>query len=332
MTIRFGVVGAGTMGEMHCRVARQVRGLELVGVYDTDHERAERVARNHGTNAAASLEALFDSVDAIVVSTPTSTHPELAIPALARGLHVLVEKPVAATVEDARAIASAVRPGTVCAAGHIERHNATFQELCTLIGDQRPLAVSLRRLNFFAPRITDADVTLDLLIHDVDLLVTLVGSMPQSIQATGMRVVTAQLDHVDALFAFRDGSTGAITASRITENKVRRIEVIATGRYVVADLFHRTLTVHRRAESAWMVSGPDLKVRIDSVTEQVQVPIIEPLFAELTDFAAAIHERRPPLVPIDQGVRALELVLQVRGAVDDRGGATRGAAVGPRAR
>src|SRR5687768_7988666 len=98
MTIRFGVVGTGTMGEMHCRVARQVRGLELVGVYDTDREQAERVARNHGTSAAASLEALFDSVDAVVVSAPTSVHREIAIPALARGVHVLVEKPVAATL------------------------------------------------------------------------------------------------------------------------------------------------------------------------------------------------------------------------------------------
>lgn len=323
--IRLGIVGAGHMGSLHSRVARQVRGFDLVAIHDPVADRAERLARQYGAQACPSLEALLGSVDAVVVATPTRVHRDVCETAFGLGKHVLVEKPIATELDDAERIAAAARAaGAVATVGHTERHNTAFSELRTVLGDQRPLAISIRRLNYYAPRITDMDVTLDLLIHDVDLVLAITGTMPTSVEATGLRAVDDRLDHVDAVLTFEDGTIASLTASRVTEDKIRRIEIVASGRYVVADLLRRTLTIHKRATSAWEVTGSEVKFRLDSVTEQVQVPVVEPLQAELTDFAEAITTGRPPLVSIDDGIRALRVVVEVQRTAESRAPARRG--------
>ena len=311
--IRLGVVGVGAFGANHCRVGATIRDVELAGVHDVDAARAAGIAERFETSSFPSFESLLDAVDAVVIATPTSTHAELAIKALERGRHVLVEKPIALSMDSARRIAEAARrAGLVCAVGHVERHNATFSELQGVLRGERPLAVRIRRLNYFVPRVADADVTLDLLIHDVDLLLALTGERPSTISATGLRVVTDVLDHVDALVAFPSGVVAVLTASRFTEDTIRTMEVTARGRYLVANLLRRTLTLHRRVESRWETGGPDVKLRVESVMERVHVPAIEPLHCEIEDFARAIIEERPPLVTVEDGIGALEVVLEVR--------------------
>lgn len=311
--VRLGVLGVGMMGELHCRAATQIRELELVGVYDTDGDRATAVARQYECAAFGSRDELFASIDAVSIVTPTSAHADAAVDALASGRHVLIEKPIADRMDAAeRVVEAARRSRRVCLVGHIERYNATFGELKTVLAGERPIAIAARRLNYFAPRITDADVCLDLLIHDVDLAVSLAGEAPSSVHATGMRVLTDQLDHVEALLGFPGGSVASLTASRMTEDKIRRVHVIVPGRYIVADLLRRTLTIHQRASAGWQSDGPDVKFRLESVTQQVQVPAVEPLQRELADLAGAIREGRPPAVTAEDGLRALDLVLRVR--------------------
>lgn len=316
--IRLGIAGAGAMGELHCRVASQLVGrFELVGVHDRDHARARAVGQQFGVAAYDRFEELLDLVDAVVIATPPAAHAPLAIAALEAGRHVLVEKPIAAEVADGERIAEAVRRARrVCLVGHIERYNPTFAELLAVLGGERPLAVSARRLNYFAPRVTDTDVTVDLLIHDADLVLELAKEPPSSVFATGMKVETDRLDHVEALLSFPSGIVASLTASRITEDKIRRIDVVATGRYVVADLLRRTLTIHRRASSEWEPQGRDVRFRLDSVTQQVQLPSAEPLQLELADFAAAIREGRAPAVGPDDGIRALALVQRIQRAAE----------------
>lgn len=317
--IRLGIVGAGHMGGLHSRVARQVRGFDLGGIFDPVAERSQRLARQYETQAYPTLDALLASVDAVIVATPTRLHRDVATVALAAGKHVLVEKPIATELADAERIAEAARSArTVATVGHTERHNTVFSELRTVLGDQRPLAISIRRLNYYAPRITDMDVTLDLLIHDVDLVLAISGTPPTSVEATGLRAVDDRLDHVDVILTFADGTIASLTASRVTEDKIRRIEIVASGRYIVADLLRRTLTIHKRATSAWEVSGSEVKFRLDSVTEQVQVPVVEPLQAELADFADAIATGRPPLVSLEDGIRALRVVVDVQRTAESR--------------
>ncbi len=311
--VRVGVVGVGVMGELHCRVASRVRSIDLVGVYDLDGERARHIAATYETRCFSAIDDLLQVVDAAVIAVPTSLHRDLALAALGAGRHVLIEKPVASTIEDADAIlAAAHRLGRVCGVGHTERYSPTFRELQSVIGTDRPVAINIRRLSPFPERITDADVALDLMIHDVDLVLAVSGTMPSFVSAVGLRVRSSSLDHIEALLAFPDGVVSSLTASRVTEDKVRRIEVSAPGRYLVADLLTRTLTIHRRAVSEREISGGEVKFRLESITQQVQVPSIEPLYAELTDFAAAVLEGRPPLVGLDDGRRALEIVLGVR--------------------
>ena len=312
--IRLGVAGVGVMGEVHCRVAAQLIGrYELVGVHDSNTARAAAVARQFGVTAYETLDALLDRVDALVVATPPSSHAALAIAALEAGRHVLVEKPIANDVADGERIAAAAKKAKrVCLIGHIERYNGTFRELIAVLGDERPLSVSARRLNYFAPRVTDTDVTIDLMIHDIDLILEIAGEPPSGVTATGLRVESDQLDHVEALLSFPSGIVSSLTASRITEDKIRRIDVVARGRYVSADLLRRTLTIQSRASSEWLPQGRDIRFRLDSVTQQVQLPTAEPLQIELADFASAIHEGRDPDVGPEDGVRALVLVQRIQ--------------------
>lgn len=311
--IRLGVVGVGSFGANHCRVARSVADFRLTGIHDLDSARAIAAATRFGTTAFPTFEALLDAVDAIVIATPTVTHAVLAVRALESGKHVLVEKPVAMSVAEAQTIAEAARrSGRICAVGHVERHNATFAELRAALHGERPLGIRIRRLNYFVPRAADADVTLDLLIHDVDLVLDLTNETPSRVDAAGLRVVTGVLDHVDALMSFPSGAVAVLTASRFTEDTIRTIEVTTRGRYFVADLLRRTLTLRRRVESRWETGGPDVKLRVESVMEQVHVPAIEPLQCEIEDLARSILDGRPPLVGLEDGIAALDLVLQVR--------------------
>jgi predicted dehydrogenase len=314
--IRLGIVGVGAMGEVHCRVASQMIGrFELVGVHDVNAARARVVAEQFAVKAFESLEELIDRVDAVVVATPPATHAGVAIAALEAGRHVLVEKPIAADIADGERIAeTARRARRTCLVGHIERYNGTFRELATVLAGERPLAVSARRLNFFAPRITNTDVTEDLMIHDIDLVLELAGEEPTAVAATGLRVETELLDHVEALLSFPSGIVSALTASRITEDKIRRIDVVARGRYIVADLLRRSLTIHQRASSEWQPRGRDVRFQLASVTQEVQLPAAEPLQLELADLADAIREGRAPDVDARDGVRALALVQRIQRA------------------
>jgi predicted dehydrogenase len=314
--IRLGVVGVGAMGEVHCRVVAQMTGtFEFVGTHDVDGGRARVVAEQFGVKAYERVEELLDRVDAVVVATPPATHAAVAIAAFDAGKHVLVEKPIASDVADGERIAEAARRAKrTCLIGHIERYNATFRELVTVLSGERPLALGIRRLNYFAPRITDADVTMDLMIHDVDLALELAGEEPTDVFATGLRVETNDLDHVEALLSFPSGIAAALTASRITEDKIRRIDVVARGRYIVADLLRRTLTIHQRASSEWQPRGRDVRFQLASVTQQVQLSTAEPLQVELTDFAGAIREGRAPDVEAQDGIRALALVQRIQRA------------------
>jgi virulence factor len=306
------------MGEVHCRVASQMVGrFELVGVHDTNVERARVVAQQFDVKAYERFEEMLDRVDAVVVATPPAAHASVAIAALAAGRHVLVEKPIAADIADGEHIAEAARTARrVCLIGHVERYNGTFRELTAVLGGERPIAVSARRLNYFAPRITDADVTMDLMIHDIDLVLELAGEEPTTVSAAGLRVETERLDHVEALLSFPSGIVAALTASRITEDKIRRIDVVARGRYVVADLLRRSLTIHQRASSEWQPRGRDVRFQLASVTQEVQLPSAEPLQLELADFADAIREGRAPDVDARDGIRALALVQRIQKAAE----------------
>jgi len=311
-TLQVGVIGVGAMGERHCRVYSTLRRVHLVGVVDLDDGRGRTVAAQYDTRYFEDYQQLLGEVDAVSIATTTPAHFNLAMEALEHGLHVLVEKPLTETVEQGdQLVAEARRRDLVLQVGHIERFNPAYMELKNVTEGMQLVAINVRRLSPFDLSNTDVDVILDLMIHDLDLVADLVGTQPDGIKAWGRSITTKAIDHAVAHLSFRDGPIVTLFASRITEQKVRMIEVIAEGAYIEADLLGKSVLVHRRTFPQYLDNHRATKYRQESVIERIYVPMSEPLMLELHHFVESICEGKPSIVPGSQGLYALQLAQAV---------------------
>jgi predicted dehydrogenase len=297
--LRAGVIGVGALGRHHARVWADTADAALVGVYDIDAARAAEVAARHGCRPFADAAALLAEVDAVSVAVPTIAHHALARQALERGRDVLLEKPLTATLEEADdLIALASRCGAVLQAGHIERFNPATPVL--LEAGRGARFVEVHRLGSFSARSLDVDVVLDLMIHDLDIVLALDGSQPVQIEAVGVPVLTPRVDIANARLRFASGLIANLTASRVSVEKVRKFRVFAPRTYVSADFAAREAQVYRLEADA--ASGqPRIASEKRGSAEQ------EPLRRQIEAFAAAVRERRPPVVSGADGRRALAL-------------------------
>lgn len=306
--VRIGIIGVGVMGERHCRVCVNLPHVELVGVSDLDETRGRSIAESYETAFFSDYHMLLDEADAVVIATTTPSHHLLAADCLKHGLHVLVEKPIAETVQQADELVQlAGRCGRVLQVGHIERFNPVFLELRNVIEGMDLININVRRLSPFDTSKTDVDVIHDLMIHDLDLIVNLVGSDVETIGAFGRSVCTDVMDHAVAVFSFRTGPVVTLVASRVTENKVRDIELIARGAFVQADLLGKSILIHRRTLPQYLNGNCTTKYRQESIIERIHVPISEPLMLELRHFVECVREDRPSQVSGCDGLRALQL-------------------------
>lgn len=314
--IRIGIIGAGSMGERHCRVCANLPRVELVGVTDLNQERGRRVAEAYEITFFADRRALLSQLNAVTIAASTPAHYALVAECLEQGLHVMVEKPIAETIEQAQQLVQmADERGLTLQVGHIERFNPAFIELKHVTEDVRLIGINMRRLSPFDTSNTDVDVIRDLMIHDLDLAVDLVGSELEGITAWGRSINTGAIDHAVANLSFRDGPIATLFASRVTEQKVRAIEIIAEGAYVEADLLNKTVMVHRRTFPQYLDNRHTTKYRQESVIERIHVPMAEPLMLELRHFADCARKNRPSDVPGHDGLRALELAETVARAI-----------------
>lgn len=303
--VRVGVVGVGVMGERHCRVYSTLRHVDLIGVTDLNTTRGKVVADAYDTQYFDSYQQLLAEVDAINIVTITPAHFDLAMEALANDVHVLVEKPLTQTVEQGKQlVAEAERRNRVLQVGHIERFNPAYITLKNVTEGMRIIAVNVRRLSPFDTSNTDVDVIRDLMIHDLDLVVNLVGSRLEGFSAWGRSFSTEAIDHAVANLSFRNGPIATLFASRITEQKIRMMEITAEGAYIEADLLSKSLMIHRRARPELLDAA---QYRQESVIERIQVPLIEPLVLELRHFLECIQENKPSQVSGKDGVYALQL-------------------------
>lgn len=308
--LRVGVIGVGRQGQRHCRVYSTLRSVHLVGVCDASVSLGNCVAQQYEVPFYANVDELLDRVDAVTIATPTPAHFDLAMRCLSHGVHVLVEKPVTETVERAEALTRAAEASNrVLQVGHIERFNPTYIELKKLLDGLTPLAVNWRRLSPYAGSNTDVDVIFDLMVHDLDLALDLMGSEPVSVSAWGLTAQSGLADHVVAHLGFEAGPLVTLTSSRVTEQKVRMIEVTAQEAFVEGDLLNKSVSVHRRTTGEYLAKG---KYRQESTVERLQVPAAEPLFLELQNFAQCVLDGKPPQVPARQGWRVLALAETVR--------------------
>ncbi len=318
--LKVGVIGAGRMGQRHCRVYSNLRRAELAGIYDAAPQVGRQAAEQYGAPFYGCLEELLAQVDAVSLAAPTPLHFELAMHCLEQGVHVLVEKPITETVAQAEKLTRAAEAsGLVVCVGHIERFNPAYLELKNVLEGLTVLAVNVRRLSPYASSNHDVDVILDLMIHDIDITLDLLGREPTMVSATGLGVFGRAADHAVAQLGYPAGPLATLTASRVTEEKIRAIEVIAWEAYLEADLLNRSIAVHRGTSGEYLNhSQRGVKYRQESVVERIHVPIFEPLFLELQHFVECILDGKPPMVPTRDGLRALRLAEDISQAIQAR--------------
>ena len=316
--IRVGVIGVGRMGLHHCRIYSSLRQVDFAGIFDIDGKAATSSSNRFNIPFINSVDELLEKVDAVSITTPTPPHYELVMRCLEKGVHVLVEKPFTETLEQALKLTHAAEAsGLIVAVGHIERFNPTYTELKNVLADMSVLAINFSRLSPYKGSNTDVDVVLDLMTHDLDLVLDLIDEDPTNISATGFKVFSDNLDHAVVQLTYVSSPLVTITASRVTEQKIREINVTASGAYIEADLLNKNIEVHRRSSGEYLNHNHgNVKYHQESLVERILVPPVEPLFSEIVDFVNCICEEKPPRVSARDGTNALQLAITIRNLIN----------------
>ncbi|WP_394741800.1 Gfo/Idh/MocA family oxidoreductase [Natronococcus roseus] len=301
-----GVIGVGTMGQHHARVYDDLEGATLVGVFDVDAERARTVAERHGT-VAVGLEALLERVDAVSVAVPTAHHHSVATTCLEAGVPILVEKPVVADPETGQELLARADAADVpVQVGHVERFNPAVETLAEIVGGLSVVALTARRLGPPPARRIEDSAVLDLMIHDIDVVLALLGEEPVDVTGCG----AAGNRHAGALLEFPE-AMASLTASRLTQRKVRTLEITAEECLVAVDYLEQSIEIHRRSVPEYVERAEGVRFRHESLIERVRVPNDEPLRNELASFLEVVRTGSTPEVTIDDGLAALEIARRI---------------------
>lgn len=310
--VRMGVVGAGALGYHHVRILRELDEVALQGFVEVRPERAAQVASELGVRAYDDLLSLLDAVDAITVVVPTSAHFAVARAAVERGTHVLIEKPITATLDEAdELLAIAERTGARVQIGHVERFNRAV--LAALPHISAPRFVQVDRLAPFNPRGADVAVVLDLMIHDIDLVLTLIGGQAVEIAAVGVPVLTPSVDIANARLVFSSGAVANITASRVSRERMRKVRLFQPNGYLSLDLGAGTGEFYRLRPDIDLVALAAAPRDVEAFVERIvlEAPEAEPLRLEFESFVAAIRGEREIAVPGAAGREALAVALRI---------------------
>lgn len=312
--LKVGVIGVGRMGQRHCRVYANLRRAQLAGVCDANAQYGRQVAQQYDVPFYEDVDDLLANVDAVSLVTPTPQHFDLAMRCLALGKHVLIEKPITQTLAQAEQLTLAAEAsGLVVQVGHIERFNTAYIELKNVLENMQVLSANFRRLSPTEGSNFDVDVVLDLMIHDTNLVLDLMGQEPTWVSAHGLSVFSGTIDHAVAQLGFATGQLITVTASRVTENKIRSIDVTARQSYVECDLLNKSVLLHRHTIGEYLNHNHrGVKYRQESIVERIQIPFFESLFLELQHFVDCVLEGHPSSVAARDGLQALRLVDTIR--------------------
>ena len=319
---KVGVVGVGKLGSMHCNALRFVEEAELVGVFDTNPETAQKVAEKHHVNAFNSLEELLHSIQAVIIVVPTVDHYSVVMKALDLDIPVFVEKPIASNVAQAKELVERARQRDLTfQVGHIERFNPAIRALHGM--ELRPMFIESHRLAPFDPRGTDVAVVLDLMIHDIDIILSLVKSKVRQIDANGIAVVSDAVDIANARVKFENGCVANVTASRISQRKMRKMRLFQRDTYISIDFLLRMAEVFRLVDSDDAPKGgPEESTVIlgqiekgtkkrQIIYDQPEVPSEDAMQSELKNFIRCVTEGKQPLVSGEDGLHALEVASEI---------------------
>ena len=315
--VKVGVIGIGNMGWNHARVLSLLRDAELVGVADPDAARGALAKEQFGCEWFEDYNALIPEVEAVCIAVPTLLHHPVGMACLQAGVHVLIEKPIAASEQEARElIAAAEQADRLLQVGHIERFNPAFRELLNVVANEEGAVLEGRRHSPHADRANDVSVVLDLMIHDIDLVLELAGAPVVGFAAAGGRSGDGPIDYVTATLNFANGVAASLTASKMSHRKVRCLSAHCRASLVEADFLHRNLRIHRRAQESYSATRGELLYRHDGFIEEVSITPTEPLYAELEHLLQGVRGTARPAVDGLQASRALRLADLIEPAVE----------------
>lgn len=299
--MKVAVIGAGYLGEHHVRVLSEIEDVELYGVVDIRRDRAIEIASRFNTSAFTDYREVLSNVEALSIVTPTVSHHEIALNALREGKDIFIEKPITATVKEAdELIEEAEKRGCILQVGHIERYNPAINALKDII--EAPMFLDSERVSPFLGRGSDVDVTVDLMIHDIDIILDLVCSEIKTIRAKGISVITGMIDAARVWIDFENGVTASLMASRLCNDKIRLLRV-----------FETTSTNQRVIEIDY--KGSELRLVKKDEIETIKPEYKEPLKEELKDFVKSVRTRTPPKVTGIQARRALQIALEINSII-----------------
>ena len=310
MTVNVAVVGVGYLGRIHAKIYHNMPEVNLLAVVDTNRSVSEPIAAEYGCRCFNSVDELLDPgqelpVEAVSIVVPTSSHLPVSTPFLERGIHTMLEKPVAPSVAESNAIVElANKTNTILQVGHLERFNAGVMKLAELATD--PRFIEVHRLGKFVERATDVDVVTDLMIHDIDIVLSLVPSSLESISATGTKVITDHVDIANARLEFANGAVANVTASRVSRNQFRRIRVFARDQYLGLNFTDQQIEEVKTGATPEGSEFPQL------IERQIEVEPQLPLNAELAHFIDCVREGKQPLVSGDAGLTAVKVAELVK--------------------
>lgn len=314
--IRIAVAGAGVFGRNHLRVLNEVPGAELAGVFDTDSTRAAEAAAKFNTRVLASLTEFRETADAAIVAVPTRTHADVGCALLESGLDVLVEKPIAPDLASAQRLMDAAdRSGRILQVGHLERFNPAVEALEQIVN--QPLFFEIHRLSVFSPRSLDIDVVLDLMIHDIEVLLGLTGSMPQDVRAAGLSILSDKVDIANVRLAFDGGCVANLTASRVSTERVRKIRLFQPHQYISLDYQKQEAVAYTVSEGTGGFLAMPVPGGRHIAFEPLPVTKGEPLKCEIAAFLDCVRTRRTPRVDGRQATRALEVALNILAKIEE---------------
>ena len=315
--VKVGVIGIGNMGWHHARVLSLLRDADLIGVADPDPERGPMATEQFGCRWFADYREMLSEVEAVCIAVPTLLHHPVGLACLQAGLHVLIEKPIAASQDEATSLINAAHQAhRLLQVGHIERFNPAFRELIKVVANEEVVVLEGRRHSPHSDRANDVSVVLDLMIHDIDLVLELAQAPVVRLAAAGGRSAEGPIDYVNATLGFENGVVASLTASKMSHRKIRSLSAHCRSSLVETDFLNHTLHIHRRAHEWVSADHGELLYRNDGFIEEVSTTSIEPLYAELEHFLQCVRGRETPAVDGLQASRALKLADLIEQAVE----------------
>ena len=315
--VKVGVIGIGNMGWHHARVLSLLRDADLIGVADPDHERGHLATEQFGCRWFEDYREMLSEVEAVCIAVPTLLHHPVGLACLQAGVHVLIEKPIAASQDEATALINAAHQAhRLLQVGHIERFNPAFRELIKVVANEEVVVLEGRRHSPHSDRANDVSVVRDLMIHDIDLVLELARAPVVRLAAAGGRSADGPIDYVNATLGFENGVVASLTASKMSHRKIRSLSAHCRSSLVETDFLNHTLHIHRRAHEWVSADHGELLYRNDGFIEEVSTTSIEPLYAELEHFLQCVRGRETPAVDGLQASRALRLADLIEQAVE----------------